>query len=541
MAQDLARREGMNADARAGIDRLRQQAQGTDASSLIDRLDDGTADESDWSAAGEILLRSDPALAAALLDVAVQHFPATASMHYLFGNALRMSARYGEAESALRTAIALAPAHANASISLAHLLREQGRMCALAEIMLALWANEPRTLDSDRRTLSFLCECERYVEAGSLTGAMLEAHPHDAFLLRRAGEIALILGRFDEAQRHLRASLAIDANQASAWLRLAHTHRFIERNDDDLGRLDAAAARTDLDPDVQASIGFARGKAFDDLGLIAEAVDVLKPANAGWHRAHPWDHEVWQRFVDERTRASILARADPLDETVPVFIVGLPRSGTTLVESLLARDAQVRSRGELNWVAALARQLGANPSAPMLAAAGKFLLAQLRQDDAPARCIIDKNPLNFRHLDLIGAMLPQARIVHCRRDLRDTALSLWSQHFAHEDLAWSYDFGDIEAYASGYRQLMAHWSQVLPVAIHPLDYEALVANPEDAIGELRIFLGLDLQTPSITRSAGSAIATASVWQARQKVHSKSVGRWRQYGPYLPDLEVLRPR
>ncbi|HOX71173.1 MAG TPA: sulfotransferase [Dokdonella sp.] len=520
------------------IDRLRQQMQGAGAATLIDRLANGSAAESDWSAAAEVLLRSDPSAAAVLLDVAVQRWPQAASLHYLLGNALRMSARPLDAEASLRRAIALDPAHADASISLAHLLREQGRMRALAEVMLALSANEPDTLENASRTLAFLCECERYVEAGSLTGAMLGAYPHDANLLRRAGEIALVLGRFDEAQEHLRASLAIDANQASAWLRLAHTHRFVAGDDRDLLLLRAAAARTDLGADAQSAIGFGLGKALDDLGHVAEAVEVLKRANAGWHRTHPWDRAAWQRFVDARRHAPALPRSRAFGETIPVFIVGLPRSGTTLIESLLARDAQVRSRGELNWIAALARQLGPRPSEAMLAAAGNFLLTQLRQDDAPARCIIDKNPLNFRHLDVIDAILPQARIIHCRRDLRDTALSLWSQHFAHEDMAWSYDFADIGEYARGEAALMAHWESRLAAPILHLDYEALVSEPETTIATARAFLGLEpaAQTPS--QGETTAIATASVWQARQEVHSRSVGRWQRYADHLPELRAL---
>jgi tetratricopeptide (TPR) repeat protein len=509
-------------------------------SAWLVRLRDRTADESDWVRAGELMLRSNPGVAASLLDVATEQLPRSAPLHYLLGNALRMSAQPAAAETALRTAISLAPSAPDASISLAHLLREQGRMLALAEVMLALWKAEPRSLQSDQRTLGFLCECERYVEADSLIGAMLEAHPADAFLLRRAGEIALVLGRFDQARDRLRATLAIDPNQASAWLRLAHTHRFADPDDADLQLLGEAAAKSDLSIDVSVSIGFGLGKALDDLGRYADAAAEFSRANTLWQRLHPWDAGDWQRFVNARMQAPIRAPSGFSSDAVPVFVVGLPRSGTTLVESLLARDAQIRSRGELNWIAALDRQLGAVASPSTLKAAAEFFLTQLRQDDPPARFYIDKNPLNFRFLDLIGAMLPAARIIHCRRDLRDTALSLWSQHFAHDDLAWSYRFGDIADYARGYSALMNHWEKHSSVPIFQLDYETLVCEPESTIMQLRSFLGADGEASASVEDESTAIATASVWQARQRVHGRSVGRWQRYRNLLPELADLDP-
>jgi tetratricopeptide (TPR) repeat protein len=527
-------------DALARLQTLVVGSEPASSRAWIVRLRDGAATEPDWARAGELMLRSDPGLAASLLDVATEQLPHSPLLHYLLGNALRMSAQPVAAEASLRKAIALAPSSPDASISLAHLLREQGRMQALAEVMLALWKAEPRSLQSDQRTLGFLCECERYVEADSLIGPMLAAHPGDAFLLRRAGEIALILGRFDQARERLRATLAIDPNQASAWLRLAHTHRFVDPVDEDLQLLGDAAERTDLPVDVSVSIGFGLGKALDDLGRYADAASEFGRANASWQQLHPWDPAHWQRFVDSRMRAPALVPSGFSSEVVPVFIVGLPRSGTTLVESLLARDAQIRSRGELNWIAALDRQLGAQASPSVLKAAAEFFLVQLRQDDAPARFYIDKNPLNFRFLDLIGAMLPAARIIHCRRDLRDTALSLWSQHFAHDDLAWSYRFGDIADYARGYSALMKHWEKNPPLPIFQLDYEALVSDPEHSIAQLRSFLGIEGGAAASSDDKAAAIATASVWQARQKVHGKSVGRWQHYRELLPGLASIEP-
>ncbi|HSX61653.1 MAG TPA: sulfotransferase, partial [Tahibacter sp.] len=145
-------------------------------------------------------------------------------------------------------------------------------------------------------------------------------------------------------------------------------------------------------------------------------------------------------------------------------------------------------------------------------------------------------------------------IIHCRRDLRDTALSLWSQHFAHDDMNWAYDFGDIGAYARGYHALMDHWRKVLPIRVLELDYESLVANTQANLTRLFTFLGLPPPpaTPAAAATPASAadrkprgadaprdaIATASVWQARQGVYASSVGRWKAYAELLPEMEKL---
>ena len=113
-------------------------------------------------------------------------------------------------------------------------------------------------------------------------------------------------------------------------------------------------------------------------------------------------------------------------------------------------------------------------------------------------------------------MLPQAKIIHCRRDPRDTALSLWSQHFAHDDMAWSYDFGDIAEFAGGYARLMQHWTQQLDLPIFELDYEALVADTEASLAQVRAFLGLEADASTPQADAAEVFATASVWQARQR-------------------------
>lgn len=505
------------------------------------RLRDGSASAEEWCTAGESLLRVDPLLAGAVLERAVELHPTSAQAHYFLGTGLRLNNQPEAAEATLRRAIEIDPAHVNASLSLAYLLREQGRMNALAEVMMALWKHESRTLESDRRTLAFLIECGRYAEAAEILPALVAACPANAEIQRRAGEVALVLGQFEQASEHLRRAVDLDPDQASAWLRLAHTHRFSAADDPDLQLLRVAAKRSDIGIDAQSAIGFALGKALDDLEQIGEASQILDQANRRWHAAYPWQAQKFFAEIANPVQPTARAERDAAVSGIPVFIVGLPRAGTTLLETLLCRDPALRSRGELNWIDALAGRLGSQPEQATLRAAGELYLRQLIQDDAPAKVYIDKNPLNFRHLGLIATMLPQSRVIHCRRDLRATALSLWSQHFAHEAMAWSYAFEDIATYARGYARLMTHWQQHAPMPIHTVDYETLVSDPDSVIAEVRRFLQLPASTGPQEQSSTAPIATASVWQARQQVHTRSIARWQRYAEFLPQLRAFDPK
>jgi len=503
---------------------------------IVAILDDGNANVQQWiQGAHEVSRVVQPLAAAAVLERGLARWPASTTMRYLLGNALRAGGRSRDAEHALRAVLAAEPTHADAPVSLAFLLRDQGRLSAAAQTILALWRQAPRTRDGDYRAVKFLQECQRHAEAEEIADAIVEAHPHDAELLALLGENALLLGRFGEAQRRLRSAVEADPRQAAAWLRLAHTHRYTASDDADLALLREAQTRGDLGDEARVCIDFALGKAYDDLGEHANAASAWRAANARRRAGRPWDAYGWERYVETQRRAPALqaVAADP--SVTPVFIVGMPRSGTTLVASLLGRNRDVKNRSELNWIAALAANLGTAPAAASLASAGALYRAHLVQDDEPARCYVDKNPLNFRHLGLVAAMLPNAKIIHCRRDPLDTALSLWSQHFAHDDMRWAYDCGDIAAYWRGYQALMRHWRETLAVPIFDLDYEAMVADSGATMARLTAFLGIgEAQRDA---ASGDAIATASVWQARQAVYASSVGRWRAYDAYLPELAL----
>jgi tetratricopeptide (TPR) repeat protein len=437
-----------------------------------------------------------------------------------------------------------APSNRQAAWAAAQRLREDGRIEAAIQTVIALWKGAPADRDATLAILTFLTGCGAYDRALPIVRASRQNWPRDARLAAQAGELTLALGAFDEAAAALRDAIDLDPLQSSAWLRLAHCRRFTDEGDADVQRFRRGWDATGFDTVTRTCIGFALGKALDDLGDYAHAAQVLGAANALAQQATNWRAQDWRRFVAGQLHAAALPALDADDDFVPVFIVGMPRSGTTLVASALARHVEVRDRGELNWVPALHTLLqdqGQLRSHAALGSIAALIRAQMRRDDAPAQFYLDKNPLNFRYLDFIAGCFPNAKIVHCRRGLRDTALSIWMQHFAHEDLGFSYAFREIAEVEQGCRVLLEQGRAREGLAMIEIDYEDFVAEPVQQRRRLADFLGLRMiADDESSAEKPQIVTTASVWQVRQPVYTHAVERWRRYAPYLPELTALFP-
>ncbi|HXV74641.1 MAG TPA: sulfotransferase, partial [Sphingomonadales bacterium] len=242
----------------------------------------------------------------------------------------------------------------------------------------------------------------------------------------------------------------------------------------------------------------------------------------------------------------------PLKGPTPVFIVGMLRSGTTLLERMLDAHPSLFGAGELNFIPALAEGLGTEagyvyPQSALrsepeaLGEAARYYLTMLAGYANGEKIVTDKNPLNFMHLGLIALLFPNAKIIHCRRDPLDTCLSIYFQNFAHAANAYAYDLKNIAAFYREYAALMEHWYEVLPIDICAVDYEDLVAAPEKNLRRVLAYLGLPYDEKCLGRpSENRAVATASLWQARQPLYQSSIGRWRNYESHIgPLIEALQ--
>lgn len=495
-----------------------------------------------WRGVAEGLIRLGCAgVAAEILDIAIPGSANTAELCYWRGNALRMDGRHAEAERDFRTVLATVPGHREAAFSLAHMLRESGRFSAATEVVCA----SLRTCANDRphvlAGLVFLRECDAHVQAFAVAMAARERWPECAQISALAAEFALAIGDFEGARAALYTALDCNPDDGMSWLRLAYCGRCTNSADPDLRRIEHAWHSGVHDGEARACLGFAFGKMLSDIAEYSRAVSVLREANAAAAARARWRASDWRAFVDRRLKEPRLPAAGSPVDYVPVFVVGLPRTGTTLAASLLARSGELRNRGELNWIDAMYRLLdrqGRLHDRDALASTSAMVRAQLRRDDPPVGWYLDKNPLNFRYLDFIAAMFPGAKIIHCRRGRRDTALSLWTQRFAHADLGFTYNFSDIAAFMEGHDRLVEHWHRTLPLQWFDMDYEALVENPEETVGSMRHFLGMTGGRAMANPADTQVITTASVWQARQPLYASSINRWRAYSAHLPELERM---
>lgn len=495
------------------------------------------------------ILRGDPASAESLLSTALTEHPRSFELRRALAGVYRQTHRDGQAESLLRELLAERPNEAGAAFTLARMLIDQGRTSAAAMALRTCFESGCHDAELAIKAVELLDDCNRKRDAAAIVERAIGAHPQDPRLHAYAGMLQLQLGAFEQAREHCLFALGHSPN-ACEWhvpQGLASAQRYPDSDHPDFKRFQECLQRDDLSDKARSTLLFALGKAYDDVGNYAEAANYFRQANAIAHGLSRWSRKDWRRAVEARLGSK--PGADSLDSPVdwtPVFIVGVPRSGTTLVAELLARHPQVCNREELPWIAKLAQQseLAIAPGRAMLERAAAIYAAQARQDDAEdAHWFIDKQPLNFRYVDLILAMFPNARIIHCQRDARDTALSLWMQSFEEDVQGYAYDFADIAVVIADCERLMAHWRKRYPDSIRPVRYEEMVANPQSVIAELSGWLALPEPAASVVEKTPSSasISTASLWQARQPVYTRSVGRWRAYAELIPELMSFPPR
>ncbi|HEX7371153.1 MAG TPA: sulfotransferase [Rhodanobacteraceae bacterium] len=482
------------------------------------------------------MLRRNLASAAGVLGAACEQFPDNDELCLALAGVYWQLRERVRADALLEALLAREPGHVAAALTLARLRIELGNGGG-AEAVLQRAFEYVQPPDLVLHAARLLAGAGRKRGAANLCEAAIAAGSDDPFLRVYVAALHGQLGAFERARAHYVHALESDLQtvDAGAAYGLASIKRYADPADPDLSRFNALLERPGLAPAARASVLFALGKAHDDLGAYAMAAAELRSAN-GLVDHHGWTRKHWRRMVSAKLAAGPLpSRTPEADECIPVFIVGAPRSGTTLVAELLGRSPQVRNRGELDALPDYADELanmGDPDSASRERVAGAYL-AQLQQGAAGARWYVDKQPLNCLHIGLIRALFPQARIVCCRRSPRDTALSIWSQHFASPDYRFAYDLADIAAVLDGCERLLDKARADGPVL--DVRYEDLARDPNAVVGDLAARLGLEPFDCGVPAADNNAIGTASVWQARQPVYTRSIGRWRHYAAFVPEL------
>ena len=499
-------------------------------------------DEQAWLDRGRAcVLRGDLQGAESVFASSLVEHPSSFDLRRALAGVYQQTAKSERAEPLLHALHAERPQDFATAFALARLRVAQARGNAAAQTLLECFKKGECDPELAIKAIELLDEADRKAEAAAIARIALAAKPDDMRLHAYAGMLQLQLGQFEQAREHYLYALE-HASEACEWhvpLGLANAQRYESAAHPDFARFLACAERTDLGPKARSTLLFALGKAHDDIGAYAQAASYFRQANAIANSLTRWSRKDWRRGVEARLAARPLQiSAPPSDDFIPVFIVGMPRSGTTLLAQLLACFPRVRNRGELPWIARFAQlpELAGEPSGSAIEHAAAEYRRQAMQDDSgDSRWFIDKQPLNFRYVDLILAMFPNARIIHSERSARDTALSLWMQSFTEDVQGHAYDFGDIAAVKQDEARLMERWRTLHGRSIHAVRYEELVANPQAAVAGVANWMGVEQPTASPVGKSQPAISTASLWQARQPVYRHSLERWRNYEGCVPEL------
>ena len=513
------------------------------------------------------------------------------------GHVLRFKGRLGEAIECYTQALKRAPRRLSIHLSLGELLQGSGRGDEAARVFKEAESLDPNDarLRTQLGTLAFARgrfgeAAEEFRAALVFDASLAEAHSGLGLALQEQGLVDEAEGCFREALRSdpgisipwialarlqadrgdwdqscqtARQALALHPNLAEAYWRLAMNLKGA-LPDSDVHAMQRLREHKYVPHSLRAGLNFALGAVFDSRGLYVQAAEHFEAANAleaavRAAKNQSFNPEQYSCMIDRviaTFSSDLLARGqgwgDP--DPRPVFVVGLPRSGTTLVEQILASHSQVHGAGELRDAISLFNALPGlvgQPSADAFEAmstldldsarqaARRYLATLDRLAPAGARRVVDKMPDNFHLLGMIALLWPKARVIVCSRDLRDIALSCWQTSFATNP--WTNRWDHIARRFADHERLLAHWKRTRPVAWLDVVYEELVRDLEAQARRLITFLGLEWEPACLEfHKTRRIVRTASQLQVRAPIHTRSVGRWRRYESTLqPLIEAFR--
>lgn len=481
----------------------------------------------------------------------VEKWPDDMQAHVLLGHALRQRGQPQQALVVAERAATLAPGHPAPRMLLVDLLHECGEQSACVDALQALVRDSdgyPAVLLQDiaqRCTMLGL-----HVEAERLQARSLALQPDNAAYLYNHATALIALGRLDEAEAALDQVIARKPADADAW----YNRATLRKQTADRNHVEQTQARLRQVPGTspdKTALCYALAKELEDLGEHAESFAALKQGADLRRRRLQYrveDDIETMRLIASAFDADYFARTHAgHDDDRPLFIVGLPRSGTTLVDRILGSHSAVVSRGETSDLATtLVRSAGPVANKAELVGRSTALdFTKLGQQysanlaDSTALRQLDKTPINFLYLGVIAAALPNARIIHLKRNPMDVCYAMYKTLFRMA-YPFSYDLSDLGRYWLEYDRLMAHWRQHLPAdRLIEIDYEKLVTAQEVTSRKLVSFTGLSWEDACMAfeRNPQPSL-TASAAQVRQPIYQSSVGLWRRYARELEPLRAF---
>ncbi len=519
------------------------------------------------------------------LSASVASEPRNAAARCDLGYVMLGFGRLAEAETHLKEAVALKSAFPEAWLNLANVYRNSGRRELAEETYRKALGLRPNFPEANLNRAGILLELGRPREAVSAVRKAIAQRPSSADAFQVLGRALDAVGDIEDAIVAHRQAIAINPRNPQYYADLGSTLMAYGRRD---AALEAYRDALRIDPDraewrrmlgligdpatgieeriasfrmaepgssARMHLAFDLGRAYEEDGDYQRAMPYLLEANKLRRAAVDYSPlqseqafaEIRQSFTAE-TFATHAGAGNP--DPTPIFVLGMPRSGTTLVEQILASHPQVFGAGELpllrDLVSAATGGDTAMGYATLLSKLGNAGLTKLGTDyvtrlrlySSEARFITDKMPGNFLLIGMIRLALPNARIIHCVRDAADTSASIFRNYFASGQLNYAYDLAEIGHYHRQYQHLIAHWHEVLPGFVHDISYEALVTDQESETRRLLEICGLDFDPKCLEFfSTQRPVHTASAAQVRAPIHSASIGIAARYGDALEPLHA----
>lgn len=507
------------------------------------------------------------------------------------GVALHALGKFNQAEESFRKALSLDPQYAAAHFSLGKTLHAMGRLDDVVESYQRVLAIAPDHSVAFNSLGNVLQELGNLDEAVSVYRQALAIAPDDAEIHNNLGIALQALGRMDDAVACYRKATALSAGYAAAYNNLGnalqsqgkmddavdayrralaiapnfaevHRHLALVRKfsvyDHDIQAMEDAYAATGLDDQQQWHLAFGLGKAYEDLQRYEEAFDFFLAANAKKRASFTFSIKHAEKNFKRlkqvfTTKLFEKHQSAGTPDKTPIFILGMLRSGTSLVEQILASHPLVYGAGELNYINRIVTSHFRGLSDPLfsdrlhqtdsgdLSTAGEIYIRMIRKLSDSAPFITDKMPPNFRLIGMIKLMLPHAKIIHCRRDPMDICLSIFKNDFSSTGNDYAYDLVELGRYYKLYNDLMAHWHDVLPECIYDVHYEDMVADQEGQSRAMLDYCGLDWDDGCLNfHQIDRPVQTASAAQVRRPIYKDSVQSWKHYEKQLvPLFEALK--
>ena len=456
--------------------------------------------------------------------------------------------RYKDAENLLRRAVDLSPAFTAARANLALVLYRQNRAEEAIEQLNQVMAEEPDNTGHANLAAAALGRIGEYDEAIGLYEAVLKEAPNQPRVWMSFGHMLKTVGRQADGVAAYRRAIELMPELGEAWWSLANL-KTVRFSDADIAAMEAALSRGNIAEEDRFHLDFALGKALEDRKDTPEAFAHYVAGNALRRSLLPYDPQDTTRFVD-----NLIAAATPelfasregqgCDATDPIFILGMPRAGSTLIEQILSSHSAVEGTSELPDIPALAWRGGTYPASLLplqgedLRRLGEEYLQRTRiQRKTERPLFIDKMPNNWAHVPFIRLILPNAKIIDARRHPLGCCFSNFKQHFARGQ-PFSYGLADMGHYYRDYVRLMAHMDAVQPGQVHRVIYENMVDDTEAEVRRLLAFCGLEFEDACLAfHETERAVRTASSEQVRQPIFREGTEGWKNFAPFLDPLRI----